>query len=76
MKSSILSTVSDAVMSNQSIKSEMCQRWYQTLKETEVPQMDIEDQLNICSKKKRKRNKQFWPEYTQKAYDETFAKQA
>jgi hypothetical protein len=64
VKSSILSTVSDAVMSNDSIKSEMCQRWYQTLKETEVPQMDIEDQLNISSKKKRKRNKQFWPEYT------------
>lgn len=75
MKSSVLSTVSDTVMSSLGIKSEMQQRWHQTLVKTKVPQMDIDDQLNIESRKKRKRNKQFWPEYTQKAYEESFEKQ-
>lgn len=68
-------TNTDTVMSSEHAKNEMLARWEESLLLTNVPPMDIEDQKNITSKRKRKRNKQFWPEYTQKAYEEAFSKQ-
>jgi len=52
---------------------EMQARWLATLKRTAVPQVDLSAQSRLLSDEKTTR--QFWPEFSQSAYDATFKAQ-